>query len=131
MAPSTSRGFSRRPCLPSNGVELDTLFEGHWQDGVQEASGATSGVEIRLTPDLNFVPLPPEEAVEIVRRAIARRERGVVGIGLGGIESQAPPEQFADAFRLAREGGLGSVPHAGEVVGPPSIWGCLNALHAD
>jgi aminodeoxyfutalosine deaminase len=60
-----------------------------------------------------------------------RRDRGIVGIGLGGIESQAPPEQFADAFRLAREGGLGSVPHAGEVVGPESIWGALEALHAD
>src|SRR5204862_3262113 len=74
---------------------------------------------------------PPEEAAEIVRRAIACRDRGVVGIGLGGIESQAPPEQFADAFRAAREGGLGSVPHAGEVVGPASVWGALEALEAD
>jgi aminodeoxyfutalosine deaminase len=32
---------------------------------------------------------------------------------------------------LAREGGLGSVPHAGEVLGPPSVWGALEALHAD
>ncbi len=52
-------------------------------------------------------------------------------VGLGGVEDQAPPEQFADAFRLAREGGLGSVPHAGEVVGPPSVWGALESLDAD
>src|SRR5579859_3103673 len=117
------------PTVPSrNGVELDALFEGYC-DGVQEARERL-GVEIRLTPDLNRSS-PPEEAADIVQRAVACRERGVVGIGLGGIEDQAPPEQFADAFRLAREGGLGSVPHAGEVVGPPSIWGALNALHAD
>ncbi len=117
------------PTVPSrNGIELDALFEGYC-DGVQEA-GERLGVEVRLTPDLNRTS-PPEEAADIVRRAIACRDRGVVGIGLGGVEDVAPPEQFADAFRLAREGGLGSVPHAGEVVGPESIWGALDALHAD
>jgi aminodeoxyfutalosine deaminase len=117
------------PTVPArNGVELDVMFEGYC-DGVQEA-GERLGVEVRLTPDLNRTS-PPEEAADIVRRAIACRDRGVVGIGLGGVESQAPPEQFADAFRLAREGGLGSVPHAGEVVGPSSIWGALDVLHAD
>ena len=117
------------PTVPArNGVQLDALFEGYC-DGVQEARERL-GVEIRLTPDLNRTS-PPDEAADIVRRAIACRERGVVGIGLGGIEAQAPPEQFAEAFRLAREGGLGSVPHAGEVVGPESIWGALDALQAD
>ena len=117
------------PTVPArNGIQLDALFEGYC-DGVQEARERL-GVEIRLTPDLNRTS-PPDEAADIVRRAIACRERGVVGIGLGGIEAQAPPEQFADAFRLAREGGLGSVPHAGEVVGPESIWGALDALQAD
>ena len=117
------------PTVPArNGVDLDAMFEGYC-DGVQEARERL-GVEVRLTPDLNRTS-PPEEATGIVRRAIAFRERGVVGIGLGGVEDQAPPEQFAAEFRLAREGGLGSVPHAGEVIGPPSVWGALTALEAD
>jgi aminodeoxyfutalosine deaminase len=117
------------PTVPArNGIKLDVLFEGYC-DGVQEARERL-GVEVRLTPDLNRTS-PPEEAAEIVRWAIAFRDRGVVGIGLGGVEDIAPPEQFSDAFRLARDGGLGSVPHAGEIVGPPSIWGALEALHAD
>jgi aminodeoxyfutalosine deaminase len=117
------------PTVPArNGVELDALFEGYC-DGVQEAREGL-GVEVRLTPDLNRTS-PPEEAADIVRRAIACRDRGVVAVGLGGIETQAPPEQFAEVFRLAREGGLGSVPHAGEIVGPESIWGALEALQAD
>jgi len=117
------------PTVPArNGVDLGELFEGYC-DGVREAGERLGGGGGRA-PRLERPP-PPEEAADIVRRAIACRDRGIVGIGLGGIESQAPPEQFADAFRAAREGGLGSVPHAGEVVGPSSIWGALEALHAD
>src|SRR5262249_34650790 len=117
------------PTIPSrNGVELDALFEGYC-DGVQQAREEL-GIEVRLTPDLTRAS-PPEEAADIVQRAIACRERGVVGIGLGGVEDVAPPEQFVDVFRIAREGGLGSVPHAGEVVGPASVWGAVEALQAD
>jgi aminodeoxyfutalosine deaminase len=117
------------PTIPArNGLELDVLFEGYCA-GVQEARERL-GIEMRLTPDLNRTS-PPEEAADIVRRAIACRDRGVVGVGLGGVEDVAPPEQFVDAFRRAREGGLGSVPHAGEVVGPESVWGALEALEAD
>jgi aminodeoxyfutalosine deaminase len=117
------------PTVPArNGVSLEAMFEGYC-DGVQQAREQL-GIEMRLTPDLNRTS-PPHEAAAIVQLAIDRRDRGVVGVGLGGVEDQAPPEQFADAFRLAREGGLGSVPHAGEVLGPPSIWGALESLHAD
>ena len=117
------------PTVPARkGVELDAMFEGYC-DGVQEARERL-GIEIRLTPDLNRTS-PPEEAEGIIRRAIAFHDRGVVGVGLGGVEEHAPPEQFASEFRLAREGGLGSVPHAGEVMGPESMWGALTALNAD
>jgi len=117
------------PTVPArNGVMLETMFEGYC-DGVQQAREQL-GVEMRLTPDLNRTS-PPDEAAAIVQLAIDHRDRGVVGVGLGGVEDQAPPEQFADAFRIAREGGLGSVPHAGEVLGPPSVWGAIRALDAD
>jgi aminodeoxyfutalosine deaminase len=59
------------------------------------------------------------------------RERGVVGIGLGGPEDGHPPEPYAEAFALAREGGLASVPHAGEGAGAASVRGALETLHAD
>src|SRR5207244_5302891 len=38
---------------------------------------------------------------------------------------------FARAFAIAREGGLGAVPHAGEVAGPASVRGALDVLRAD
>ena len=42
-----------------------------------------------------------------------------------------PPEPFAEAFAIAREAGLLSVPHAGELDGPASVRGALDALGAD
>jgi aminodeoxyfutalosine deaminase len=66
-----------------------------------------------------------------VRYSIKYRDRGIVAVGLGGYEADYPPDLYVDVFRIAREAGLGSVPHAGEVVGPESIRGALDLLHAD
>jgi aminodeoxyfutalosine deaminase len=110
------------------GVPWDEIFSGYC-DGIEEAR-VQHGVDVRLTPDITRAAAP-EDGVDVVRYAAKYRERGVVGVGLGGEEALHPPEKFVDAFRLAREQGLGSVPHAGEVVGPASIWGAIDALHAD
>jgi aminodeoxyfutalosine deaminase len=66
-----------------------------------------------------------------VRRAAGYRDRGVAGIGLGGEEALYPPERFEGVFELVRDEGFASVPHAGEVVGPASVRGALDALQAD
>jgi aminodeoxyfutalosine deaminase len=65
-----------------------------------------------------------------VRWAAKYRERGVLGVGLGGLEAEFGPEPYAPAFELAGELGLASVPHAGEVAGPASIRGALDGLGA-
>jgi len=52
-------------------------------------------------------------------------------VGLGGLEAEFPPEPYAPAFTLAESLGLASVPHAGEVAGPASVRGALEALGAD
>lgn len=65
------------------------------------------------------------------RSTVSYRDRGVVGLGLGGPEAEYPPEPYARAFAIARDGGLGSVPHAGEAAGPASIRGALDSLGAD
>ncbi|MBV9709175.1 MAG: adenosine deaminase family protein, partial [Chloroflexi bacterium] len=56
---------------------------------------------------------------------------GVVALGLGGAEVGYPPESFAAWFDKARAAGLHSVPHAGETMGPESVWGALRALGAE
>lgn len=112
----------------SVGVEQQVVFEG-FCDGAQEAR-ETLGIEVRLTPDITR-GVDQDLARETAELAVRYRDRGVVALGLGGLEAQYPPEQYADAFAIARAGGLASVPHAGEVAGPASIRGALDVLHAD
>jgi aminodeoxyfutalosine deaminase len=50
---------------------------------------------------------------------------------LGGSEHRYPPEPFAPVFARARDAGLASVPHAGEVCGAEAVRGALEALQAD
>jgi aminodeoxyfutalosine deaminase len=108
------------------GLDTDEVFSGYC-DGAQEAR-ELHGIEIRLTPDIPLV-YSPEEAEKVARYAVAYRERGVVGLGVGGREY--PSEPFAAAFALAREGGIGSVPHAGELAGSESVRIVLEKLAAD
>jgi aminodeoxyfutalosine deaminase len=110
------------------GVAWEELFEGYC-DGIQEAR-ERHGLELRLTPDI-VRGFTLEEAEEVVRHSAQYRDRGIVGVGLGGLEADYPPEPYEPAFALARELGLASVPHAGEVAGPASVRGALDALGAD
>lgn len=113
------------------GARWEDIFEGVC-DGAVEAREAL-GVEVRFTPDIPRDLDSDEIAMgeETARWAVRYRDRGVVGIGLGGIEDGFPPELFARAFEIAREGGLGSVPHAGEASGLASIRGAIDVLGAD
>jgi aminodeoxyfutalosine deaminase len=110
------------------GVGWDEMFSGYC-DGADEAR-ERFGVEVRLTPDI-VRGFPLDEAAEVVRQAARYRDRGVVGIGLGGLEAEFPPEPYEPVFALARDEGFASVPHAGEVAGPASVRGALDALGAD
>jgi len=110
------------------GVSWQTAFEGVC-DGADEAR-ELHGVEVRLTPDIPR-GFTQEEARATVEWAARYRDRGVVGVGLGGLEAEYPPEPYAEVFALARSLGLGSVPHAGEVAGAASVRGALEALGAD
>ena len=112
----------------SRGVAWDEIFAGYC-DGIEDAR-ERHGVEIRLTPDI-YRGATMQDAEQVVRYSAKYRDRGVVAVGLGGLEADFPPEEYAAAFKLAKAEGLGSVPHAGEVAGPASIHGALDVLGAD
>jgi aminodeoxyfutalosine deaminase len=110
------------------GADWDAVYAGYC-DGAQEAF-ELHGVHVRLTPDITRSH--PLEVAELnARHAVRYSGRGIVGLGLGGSEADYPPERYARAFEIARDGGLGSVPHAGEAAGPESIRGALDVLRAD
>ena len=112
----------------SRGVDWDEIFSGYC-DGAQEAE-ELHAVTVRLTPDI-YRGAQLDKAQTVVRYAAKYRDRGVVGVGLGGLEAQFPPEPYAEVFAQAKAEGLGSVPHAGEHAGPESVRGALDALQAD
>lgn len=100
---------------------------------IREALDATGGplrLGVHLIVDLtrNF---GVERAEEFARRAVGLRDLGVIGVGLGGDEARFPPEPFARAYALAREGGLHGVVHAGEAAGPASVRGAVEVLRAE
>ena len=108
------------------GLDTDEVFSGYCDGAV--AAFELHGVEVRLTPDIPTV-YSAEDAEKVADFAVAYRDRGVVGLGIGGLES--PAEPFARAFALARAGGIGSVPHAGELAGAASVRSVLDQLDAD
>ena len=72
-----------------------------------------------------------EEAQRVVEEAVRFQNRSVIGIGLGGDARRAGPEQFRAVFEHAAKCGLRLTVHAGETLGPESIWGALRELKAD
>jgi aminodeoxyfutalosine deaminase len=123
-------------CSPTEpvlrGSSWEEVFEGYC-DGAAEAR-EIHGVEVRLTPDITR-DFPAALGNRLARWAVKYRERGVVALSLGGSERRHAPEKFRKAFAIAREGGLGSAPHAGELAGgkagAASVRGALDVLRAD
>lgn len=55
--------------------------------------------------------------------------KNIIGIGLGGAESKGPAKDYAPVYDEAVKDGYKVVAHAGEDVGPESIWDALNYCH--
>ncbi len=93
-------------------------------------SGRPLGIEVALIADLtrNF---GVEKAEASAREAVALRELGVIGVGLGGDEANYPPELYERAYAIAREGGLHGVVHAGEAAGAASVRAAVEVLKAE
>jgi aminodeoxyfutalosine deaminase len=69
-----------------------------------------------------------EEGARVFRKAAELKAQypSIVGIGIGGDEARGPADQFKELYAEAREAGLRLTAHAGESVGPESIWAALN-----
>ena len=66
-----------------------------------------------------------EHAMRIAELAAERVNDGVVAFGIGGDEERGPAAWFGEVYRFAKGGGLGLTAHAGETVGPESVWAAL------
>jgi adenosine deaminase len=100
--------------------------EEHWEGiarGIDEARRDT-GIEARILVSAvrNF---GRERALSVARHAADRPHPYIVGFSMAGDEAGFPAADFAEAFAVAADAGLGCTIHAGEWQGPPSVRAAL------
>ena len=110
------------------GQDIVTMFTG--VDAGARQARQEFGIRVQWIFDA-VRQFPVEQAWTVARAAAKLRSRGVIGIGIGGDEAAGPAEQFHEVFDFARKEGLRLVAHAGETVGPESIWSALDNLDAE
>ncbi len=69
-----------------------------------------------------------DEAAKVFRKAaeLRRLYPNIVGIGIGGDEARGSAELFRESYAEAKVAGLRLTAHAGETMGPESIWAAIN-----
>ena len=72
-----------------------------------------------------------DAAMEVARWAVQLQSSGVVALGMGGDELAFPTVNFRPAFDYARQQGLHTVCHAGEIGGPDSVREAIELLGAE
>jgi adenosine deaminase len=98
-------------------------------DAARDASQST-GIQVQVVIAANRTR-HPLDARTLARLAAQYVGRGVVGFGLSNDERRGTTSEFAPAFRIARNAGLLSTPHGGELCGPATVRTCLDELGAD
>lgn len=117
--------FFSPPDFHRHGLETGRIAE-----AVRAGLDRVRETEVALVADLvrNY---GPDKGDRTLSELAETRGFGVIGIGIGGSEEAFPPEPFAPVYERARSFGFRTSAHAGEVAGPPSIWGAIRALRVD
>lgn len=95
-----------------------------------EAAEAKLGITLRgvVTAVRHFGP----EKSKLSSHCAAETAGGfITGFGMGGDEAHLTQGAFAYAFDQAREAGLQLTTHAGEVLGPQSVWDAIDDLKVE
>ena len=92
-------------------------------DAICDAARGSS-VEVRWIID-TVRQFGVDAALQVAEMAAARVDRNVVAYGIGGSEARGPATWFKEVFAFARRAGLHLTAHAGESMGPDSIWAAL------
>jgi adenosine deaminase len=100
--------------------------------GVRRAEKKHKGIEVNFLLTLNRMKQKPKEMLYLIDMAKDFHKDGMAGIDLAGDEINFPAKDFKSVFKRAKDSGLfGMTIHAGEAVGPESMWDAINHLYAD
>lgn len=111
----------------SSGLTREAYMEG-MEEGAQKAE-EKYGIIARFTMT-GIRHLGPDMVLEAAKYAAQCNSPRLTGFGMGGDERMYHPKDFASAFHIARDAGLGITNHAGEFGGPESIIATLDHLGA-
>ncbi|WP_273504169.1 adenosine deaminase [Fulvimarina manganoxydans] len=96
-----------------------------------ERARVTCGIEARMIV-VGVRHLGAEAVREAARFAASPRHRTIVtGFGMAGDERFGLIEDYAPAFDIARDAGLGLTVHSGELCGPDQVCRTLKAIRPD
>ncbi len=107
----------------SQGIPLEALLE-----ALSDEPGTSP--KVRWIVDL-VRNIGHEAAGDLLDQILDRRPDSLIAITLGGAEHLFPPSQFEQVFAKARDAGLKLTVHAGEALGPESVWDALRILKVD
>ena len=89
-------------------------------------AGAASASPVKVRWILDAVrQFGVDHVMRVAELAAERVDRGVIAFGIGGSEERGPAEWFKDVFAFAHRAGLHLTAHAGESMGPESVWAAL------
>lgn len=101
-------------------------------DEIMGVMGETRSEPPRLRWIVDLVRnLGPEAGEQLLEKILRFHVPSVVAITLGGAEHLHPPAPFRRVFEIAREAGLRCTVHAGEALGPESVWDALQILQVE
>lgn len=89
---------------------------------------AADGLQIRYIVDVSR-GFGLENAMRNLDLTLEHMTDHIVGLGLGGAEQTGPAREYKPVFDKAVDSGLKLVAHAGEDVGPESVWDTVKLLN--
>lgn len=95
-----------------------------------KVASRTTGVEVGVVVAASRTR-HPLDARTLARLAVRHSGDGpgeVIGFGLSNDERRGDTSEFAPAFTIARQAGLASLPHGGELLGPDHVRSVLTHL---
>ncbi|MCX5520860.1 adenosine deaminase [Kaistia defluvii] len=109
----------------ASGLSYRDYVEGLAQ-GIRDAEAATGIVGRMIATGVRHYG--PDRILAAAETVANEPHPLVTGFGVAGDERMHHPRDFADAFRIAGEAGLGLTVHAGEFGGPQSVRDALDHL---
>src|SRR5690348_995477 len=101
-------------------------------DAARDATRSTGcSVAIIVAASRMRHPLDARILARLAARYAGESAGTVVGFGLSNDERRGDTEEFAGAFRIAKNAGLASVPHSGELLGADHVRRTLEHLRPD